>query len=47
MILTKDELIRSLENDVRILSHLTSKVEPGMLDYRPTPKQRSMLELLQ
>jgi hypothetical protein len=47
MILTKDELISSLENDVRILSHLISKVEPGMLDYRPTPKQRSMLELLQ
>ncbi|HWD98891.1 MAG TPA: hypothetical protein VG345_07630 [Bryobacteraceae bacterium] len=47
MILTKDELISSLENDVQILSHLISKVEPGMLDYRPTPKQRSMLELLQ
>jgi hypothetical protein len=46
MILTKDELISSLENEVRILSHLISKVEPGMLDYRPTPKQRSMLDLL-
>jgi hypothetical protein len=47
MTFTKDELISSLENDVQILSHLVSKVEPGMLDYRPTPKQRSMLELLQ
>jgi hypothetical protein len=47
MILTKDELLSSLEGDVHILSHLISKVEPGMLDYRPTPKQRSLLELLQ
>jgi len=46
-ILTKDELTASLENEVRILLHLISKVEPRMLDYRPTPKQRSMLELLQ
>ena len=46
-ILTKDELTASLENEVRILLHLISKVEPQMLDYRPTPKQRSMLELLQ
>lgn len=47
MIITKDELISLLEHEVRILLHLVSKVEPRMLDYRPTPKQRSMLELLQ
>jgi hypothetical protein len=47
MIITKDELISSLEHEVRILLHLISKVEPQMLGYRPTPKQRSMLELLQ
>jgi len=47
MIITKDELIASLENEVRILLHLISKIEPQMLDYRPTPKQRSMLELVQ
>ncbi|HWQ55513.1 MAG TPA: hypothetical protein VN442_17635 [Bryobacteraceae bacterium] len=47
MVLTKDELIKSLEDEVRVLLHLVSKVEPGMLDYRPTAKQRSMLELLQ
>ncbi len=47
MVLTKDELIGSLENEIRILLHLASKVEPAMLGYRPTPKQRSMLELLQ
>src|SRR6476646_9783212 len=47
MVLTKDELISSLHNEVRILLHLISKVDPAKLDYRPTPKQRSMLELLQ
>ena len=30
----------------RILLHLAGKVEPGMFDYRPTPKQRSTIELL-
>jgi hypothetical protein len=46
MVLTKPELIASLQNEVRILLHLADKIEPGMLDYRPTPKQRSTLELL-
>lgn len=46
MVLTKSELIASLQNEVRILQHLASKVKPEMLDYRPTPKQRSTLELL-
>jgi hypothetical protein len=47
MVLTKDELIGSLRHEVRILLHLASKVDPAKLDYRPTPKQRSILELLQ
>jgi hypothetical protein len=47
MVLTKEELIATLRNEVRILLHLIGKVQPSMLDYRPTPKQRSMLELLQ
>jgi hypothetical protein len=47
MVLTQSELIASLQNEVRILLHLASKVEPQMRDYRPTPKQRSALELLQ
>jgi hypothetical protein len=46
MVLTKPELIGSLQNEVRILVHLASKVSPSMVDYRPTPKQRSVLELL-
>ena len=47
MVLTKDELIGSLKDEVRILLHLASKVDSQQLDYRPTPKQRSTLELLQ
>ncbi len=47
MVLTRQELIASLQNEVRILVHLASKVDPSKLAYRPTPKQRSTLELLQ
>lgn len=47
MVLTKEELIASLKQEIKILVHLASKVEKSMLDYRPTPKQRSTLELLQ
>lgn len=46
MVLTKQDLIECLQNEVRILVHLAGKVKPEMLDYRPTPKQRSVIELL-
>jgi hypothetical protein len=46
MVLTKSELIGSLQNEVRILQHLCTKIEPSMLDYRPTPGQRSTIEWL-
>ena len=46
MVLTKAELIASLQNEVRILLHLCTKVDRSQLDYRPTPKQRSTMELL-
>jgi hypothetical protein len=47
MVLTKEELIASLQNEVRILMHLAGKVDKSKLDYRPTPTQRTTLELLQ
>jgi DinB family len=47
MVLTKEELVSSLKQEVRILLHLASKINPAKLDYRPTAKQRSTLELLQ
>ncbi len=46
MVLTKAELIAALQDEVRILLHLTGKVDPAMSDYRPTPVQRSTSELI-
>jgi hypothetical protein len=46
MVLTKSELIGSLQHEVHILLHLAGKIDRAKLDYRPTPKQRSILELL-
>jgi len=46
MVLTKSELIGSLQHEVHILLHLGGKIDRAKLDYRPTGKQRSTLELL-
>lgn len=46
MVLTTSELIALLRKEVRVLLHLTTKVDLATLDYRPTPKQRSTIELL-
>jgi hypothetical protein len=45
-VLTKDELLAGLQKEVRILLHLAGKIDRAQLDYRPTPKQRSTIELL-
>ncbi len=47
MVLTRSELIASLQHEVHILLHLARKIDRARLDYRPTPKQRSTMELLQ
>jgi hypothetical protein len=46
VVLTKPELIAALQHEAHIQLHLASKVDRAMLDYRPTPKQRSTIELL-
>jgi hypothetical protein len=46
VVLTKSELVAALQNEVRILLHLAGKIDRTTLDYRPTPKQRSTIELL-
>jgi hypothetical protein len=46
MVLSKSELIASLQNEVRILLHLISKLDESTLDFRPTPGQRSARELV-
>jgi hypothetical protein len=47
MVLTQNELVGALQHEVKVLQHLCTKIDPSMLDYRPTPKQRSTKELLQ
>jgi len=47
MVLTKEELSTSLKNEVHLLLHLAGKVDKSKLDYRPTARQRSILELVQ
>ena len=46
MVLTKPELIASLQHEAHVLLHLAGKIDRAKLDYRPTPRQRSTLELL-
>mgnify|MGYP005725594825 FL=1 len=42
-----DIIIESIEHETTVIKHLASKISSDVLDYRPTPSQRSMLELLQ
>ena len=45
--ITRDQLLQSMKHEVSVIKHLATKVPAGKLDWRPTPKQRSTLELLQ
>ena len=44
---TKENFEKSFKNEIRIIKHLATKIPEGTLEYRPTPAQRSTLELLQ
>lgn len=44
--LSKDQLIASMRQEVKIIQHLATKVPAGTYDWRPTPGQRSTLELM-
>jgi hypothetical protein len=46
MVLSKVELIASLQTEVRLALHLVSKADAAHLDYRPSASQRSTLELI-
>jgi hypothetical protein len=46
MVLSKSELLASLHHEVNVLLHLVGKIDRSQLDYRPTAKQRSTIELL-
>jgi hypothetical protein len=45
--ITEQQFLDSCLNEIKIIKHLYGKVRPEILNYRPTEKQRSMLELLQ
>jgi hypothetical protein len=44
---TKNDLITSIKNEIRIIRHLFEKIPAGSESYKPTEKQRTTLELLQ
>jgi hypothetical protein len=44
---SREQFAESILNEGRILKHLFTKVPAGKLDYRPTPEQRSIAELLE
>lgn len=45
--ITKQQYIDSFTKEIDIIKHLYEKITPNMLEYRPTAKQRSTLELMQ
>ena len=44
---TKESFWKSVQNEIRIIKHLATKVPAGKFDYKPSEAQRSMLELMQ
>lgn len=45
--ITKDQFLAALDHEFMTIRHLASKIKEEQLSYRPTPGQRSLLELLQ
>lgn len=44
--LTRNEVKESVSEEIRIVRHLATKLDPARLDWRPSPDQRSTVELL-
>ena len=44
--ITKKQFIKSFTKELEIIRHLGTKVTIDMLEYRPSDKQRTMLELM-
>ncbi len=45
--ITKEQYIASLVKELDIIKHLYEKIDASKLEYKPTEKQRTTLELLQ
>lgn len=44
--ISKGQLLNAILKECRLCKRLATKISPGALEYRPTPGQRSILELL-
>jgi len=44
--ITKQQLLDSMRHETQVIRHLAAQVRESRLDWRPTPAQRSILELL-
>lgn len=44
---TREQFLKSVGNEIKIIKHLATKIPEGRGDYRPSETQRSTLELLQ
>jgi hypothetical protein len=45
--ITREELIESMVHEINVAKFIGSKLPAGRMNWRPTPKQRSVLELMQ
>lgn len=45
--ITKEHFVGAIEHEVKVIKHLLDKIPDDKLDYKPTEKQRNLLELLQ
>lgn len=43
---SKEQFLKTIQHETNVCKHLFGKMPEGGADYRPTPSQRSMLELL-
>jgi len=44
--ITKQQLLDACRHETRVIKHVATKIPEGQLDWRPTPGQRSMGELM-
>ena len=44
--ITKKQFLQSFIKEIEIIRHLGTKITPEMLEYRPSDKQRTMLDLM-
>lgn len=45
--ITRDDLIQSMVHEINVAKFIAGKIPAGRWDWRPSPKQRSVLELAQ